>query len=633
MEKLPAGAYTCDAEGLITYYNQQAVEVWGRAPILHDASDRFCGSFKLFSADGTPIRHDQCWMALALRTGTDYVGEEIIIERPDGSRITALAHASALHDEAGKLTGAVNILVDISERKRGEQFLQAIVDTTPECVKIIDDEGRLVSMNAAGLALIGAEDLASVKGQSIYPVIAPAFREAFRALNEKVCRGESGTLEFEIVGLKGERRLMQTHAVPLPSPSDGGLMQLAITRDITDHRRAQEALVTLNAHLEKLVDERTAELETSRQHDRANLHRFKSMIANLSIGALALDEDFTILEANDIVCTMFGVAVAPAAMIGSNASVFADAFRDKIADVEEYAAQFAAMIRERKAVTDYELRLKDGRIILRDYLPVFDGETYRGQLVLFRDVTQERRIDRTKSEFMSLASHQLRTPLTIIRWGLGRLGKRLKDTMAAPEAELFRQSQDAAVRMSSTIEIMMQISRLEAGQLEEQRLQVGLRSFLEKAVGRFASLAQRKSLTLALDCPDGEMMDTDPALLEQLLDNFIGNAVKYTPEGGAVHVEGRKADDGSLHLAVRDTGCGIPKAQQPLLFKKFFRGDNVVAHDTDGTGLGLYLSSLLASLLGGTIRFVSAEGRGSTFTFILPSRASELPPASLAKRE
>src|SRR3712207_9161100 len=86
LDKLPAGAYTCNPEGLITYFNQHAVQLWGRAPKLNDPMDRFCGSFKLFSPKGSPIAHDQCWMALALKMNKEYNRREIVIERPDGDR-------------------------------------------------------------------------------------------------------------------------------------------------------------------------------------------------------------------------------------------------------------------------------------------------------------------------------------------------------------------------------------------------------------------------------------------------------------------------------------------------------------------------------------------------------------------
>jgi signal transduction histidine kinase/CheY-like chemotaxis protein len=124
LDKLPAGAYTCDAEGLITYFNQHAAQLWGRVPRLNDPVDRFCGSFKLFSTDGLPINRDECWMALALQHNAEYNGHEVVIERPDGQRVIALAHANPIRDEAGMLLGAVNVLVDITDRKNAEIALR-----------------------------------------------------------------------------------------------------------------------------------------------------------------------------------------------------------------------------------------------------------------------------------------------------------------------------------------------------------------------------------------------------------------------------------------------------------------------------------------------------------------------------
>jgi len=119
LDVIPAAAYACDATGLISYFNPLAEAVWGRTPALRDHADRYCGSFKLYLSNGTPIRHDECWMALALRRGKPYNGREILIERWDGSRTFGLAHANPVFDARGKVIGAVNLVVDITAQKAG----------------------------------------------------------------------------------------------------------------------------------------------------------------------------------------------------------------------------------------------------------------------------------------------------------------------------------------------------------------------------------------------------------------------------------------------------------------------------------------------------------------------------------
>lgn len=123
LDALPAAAYTCDAQGLITYYNRRAVLAWGREPNLNDPADRYCGSFRMSTIDGKWVPHDQCWMARCLHERRAFEGEEIVIERPDGSRMVVLAHAIPIFDQEGTLTGAVNVVVDITGRKRTEQKL------------------------------------------------------------------------------------------------------------------------------------------------------------------------------------------------------------------------------------------------------------------------------------------------------------------------------------------------------------------------------------------------------------------------------------------------------------------------------------------------------------------------------
>lgn len=142
LDTLPAAAYTCGTDGRITYFNPQAERLWGRVPALNDPGDLFCGSFRLFTPDGAPIAHADCWMALALRDGEPYNGCEIVIERPDGTRLTAIAHANPIHDESGMPVGAVNVLVDITERKRAEDALREADRAKNEFIAILAHELR-----------------------------------------------------------------------------------------------------------------------------------------------------------------------------------------------------------------------------------------------------------------------------------------------------------------------------------------------------------------------------------------------------------------------------------------------------------------------------------------------------------
>ena len=199
LEKLPAGAYTCDPSGLITYYNQHAVQLWGRSPKLNDPVDRFCGSFKLYAMDGSPITHDQCWMAMALKNCLEYNGHEIIIERPDGHRLTALAHANPIHDEGGKLVGAVNVLVDISDRKRSEDALREADRSKNEFLATLAHELRnpLAPIRAA-VKILQLKANATPESQSALDVIDRQTRQMTRLIDDllDVARITSNKLEL-----------------------------------------------------------------------------------------------------------------------------------------------------------------------------------------------------------------------------------------------------------------------------------------------------------------------------------------------------------------------------------------------------------------------------------------------------
>ena len=255
VDVLPVAVYTTDAEGRLTYFNEAARKLSGRTPEI--GSDRWCVTWKLFLPDGTPLPHDQCPMAVVLRGGSVADGTECIAERPDGTRFWFTPYPAVLRDDEGRIAGGVNVLVDITDRKNAEvearEQFRAIIETTPECVKIVARDGTLLFMNQRGLGMVDAASAETVAGAKVYDLIAPEDRERFREFNERICSGEKGSLEFDIVSLQGVRRHMESHAAPLQH-LDGSVVQLAVTHDISERKRVERAGLLLSAIVDSSDD-------------------------------------------------------------------------------------------------------------------------------------------------------------------------------------------------------------------------------------------------------------------------------------------------------------------------------------------------------------------------------------------
>jgi PAS domain S-box-containing protein len=255
VEILPVAIYTTDAEGRLTYFNAAAAKLSGRIPEL--GTDQWCVSWKIFLPDGTPLPHDQCPMAVALRGGEVPNGIECIAERPDGTRFWFSPSPAVLRDAEGWIVGGINVLFDITDRKNAEleaaENFRAIVAATPECVKIVASDGTLLFMNPPGLRMMGASTLQAVIGKSVYDLVAPEHREAFGNFHRRVCMGEEGSLAFDTINLQGERRHMEAHAAPFQR-TDNTIVYLAVTRDVTDRKRAEHDAMLLGAIVDSSDD-------------------------------------------------------------------------------------------------------------------------------------------------------------------------------------------------------------------------------------------------------------------------------------------------------------------------------------------------------------------------------------------
>jgi PAS domain S-box-containing protein len=185
---------------------------------------------------------------------------ETVRRRKDGTHLDASLTISPIRDATGRVIGASKVARDVSERKRievalreSEERFRAIFETTPECVKLVSADGTLLHMNGPGLQMVGARSADEVVGKNVYDLIAPEDRDRFKAFNESICQGEQGSLQFDIIGLEGKRRHMETHAAPLRNP-DETVVHLAVTVDISERKQAEELLRTSEERFRALVN-------------------------------------------------------------------------------------------------------------------------------------------------------------------------------------------------------------------------------------------------------------------------------------------------------------------------------------------------------------------------------------------
>jgi signal transduction histidine kinase len=246
------------------------------------------------------------------------------------------------------------------------------------------------------------------------------------------------------------------------------------------------------------------------------------------------------------------------------------------------------------------------------------GGEFLGRLYVFRDVTEQREVERMRSELISFVSHELRTPLTNIRGYLdvvldGELGD-----VPEEQRRFLEIARRNGERLTVIINDLLERSRLEAGKLRLAPAAVDLAAQIEGAAAsvRPQLAAKGQSLTVAVPASLPPVWG-DGGRITQILLNLLSNAHKYTPEGGAVAV-GAAVDGAFVRTDVRDTGVGLTPEEQAQLFTRFYRAGNAATRAAGGTGLGLAITRQLVELHGGQMRVASAPGEGSVFSFTLP---------------
>jgi len=274
---------------------------------------------------------------------------------------------------------------------------------------------------------------------------------------------------------------------------------------------------------------------------------------------------------------------------------------------------------EIKKVFRKEVEIKKELVLEITTIPMLQEEEKIGTLAILHDITREKLIEKMKTEFVSLSAHQLRTPLSAIKWTLkmlldGDLGK-----ITDEQRGFIEKTYISNERMINLINDLLNVTRIEEGKYIYKSQPSQLESVVQFVANSYKDEFGKKNLKFEFKKPDEQLppVKIDVEKIRLVVQNFIENAIRYTPAGGEVTIS-MKYDKNEIEVSVKDNGLGIPIDQQERIFTKFFRAANAMKIDTEGSGLGLFIAKNIVEAHGGRIWFESKEGEGTTFYFALP---------------
>jgi PAS domain S-box-containing protein len=505
------------------------------------------------------------------------------------------------------------------------ELSKAITATSPECIKVVAADGRLLQMNPAGLAMVEADSWESIAHASTFELIAPEHRSLWLANHQRICAGESLVWEFDIIGLKGARRNMETHASPM-TLSDGTTGQLAITRDVTARNQAREAQRQLHVDLEMKVKERTRELETALHRLQQSERSFELLVDSVTDYALyMLDPSGCIVSWNSGARRIKGYEAAE--IIGKNFERFYSE-QDRAAGVPAAGLRTAAL-EGRLETEGWRLR-KDGTRFWANV--IIDAIRTDGHLVgyakITRDITERRAAEgrlrqaqkmEAVGQFTGGAAHDFNNLLMAILGSLEILRKRLPNDPRL--LALLDNAVQGAKRGSSLTQRMLAFARRQ--ELKHEAVDLALLvnnmlELLERSLGPTINIETRFP-------PQVVRVRTDANQLETALLNLAINSRDAMPDGGTITISVAEHSIAGAHssglgpgpyacLSVSDTGHGMDEATLARASEPFFTTKGI----GKGTGLGLSMVDGLIGQSGGKLIVQSALRRGTTIELWFP---------------
>lgn len=513
-----------------------------------------------------------------------------------------------LYELTGELAASLNAdrILNLITAKTGE-----LLGSDASAVLVAADDGLMV-LRGPNLDTELRRNVALTLGEDV----------AWRAFKERRLAWTSDRLaDPTLQSMQGADRLVSAQPprayMAAPMISRGEVFGVLIVyffapRDFTP--KEVQLLSTLAHHAAIAIDSSRLFAETQSQRTRLT-----QIFDSTSDGIMLAGPDGQVLSANRRAGELLGLA--PSRVGGRQLDHMLARLGDGLVDGARVRSEFLALLEDpdRGGQGDVEITAPVRRILHWVSQPTKDaaGATI-GLTLTFQDVTEEREVSRMKSDFVSFVTHQLRTPLAGIKWLLELVaqGSEIPDETRS----FIQDSRDSAERLIRLVNELLDISRLESGKLTIVPRETDLGALTRSVLSELSPLIQTKRHQLELSASDAvPPVLVDPQLLRQVVLNLVSNAVKYTPEGGAIAIRMTR-EDSRVIWTIRDSGIGIPKEAQRRLFEKFYRADNAVTMETEGTGLGLYLVRLIVERFGGRVWCESEEGKGTSFLFTLPLR-------------
>jgi PAS domain S-box-containing protein len=387
----------------------------------------------------------------------------------------------------------------------------------------------------------------------------------------------------------------------------------ALRERVTELEQANRTIQTFNRQLEDKVHEATAQLADRVRELQQSQGRLNAVIDSMQDGLIVYDSDRRVLRANAFMLSLFGLPASGVSGLSAE-EVARLTGEPPLDEVQVSPASGAA--------SDSVLFELDGarkHFIRRMISPVMHGGPHaNGLVVVYQDITDQKEVEQLKDDFLSIASQELKTPLTSIMGYAQLLSRRLGgDKRQAGGDDIIDVIQAQCRRMKRLVEDLLDVSRIERGTLQSAQASIDVDALIRGLADKFDTTNPKHRFQLELPNRPVRVWG-DPDRLEQVLDNLLSNAVKYSPDGGTVSITLQLVED-QVKVAVRDSGIGIPPQQQTRIFSRFYQAESVVrSRRFGGMGLGLFICKSIVDEMGGSIGVESTVGQGSTFHFELP---------------